>query len=56
MNNEEISLFCHFNKIIKVSGTSFQSAALSQNMLEKFVIQHTICTNFIFIVFRIQKK
>ena len=28
--NGQISLYCHFNKIIKVSGTSFQSPALSQ--------------------------
>ena len=30
IKNEQISLCCHFNKIIKGSGTSFQSPALSQ--------------------------
>ena len=29
--NNQISLSCHFNKIIKGPGTSFQSTALSQN-------------------------
>ena len=29
--NGQISLYCHFNKIIKGSGTSFQSPELSQN-------------------------
>ena len=41
IKNDQISLYCHFNKIIKGPGTSFQSPALSQNMLEIFVIQHT---------------
>ena len=31
---------CHFNKIIKGPGTSFQSPALAENMLEIFVMQH----------------
>ena len=30
MKNGQISLYCHFNKIIKRSGTSYQSPALSQ--------------------------
>ena len=38
--NGEISLYCPFNKTIKKPGGSFQSPALSQNMLEMFVIQH----------------
>ena len=29
MKNNRISLYCRFNKIIKVPGTSFQSPALS---------------------------
>ena len=37
----QISLHCHFNKFMKRPGTSFQSSALSQNILEMFVIQHT---------------
>ena len=34
IKNGQISLHCHFNKIIKGPGTSFQSPALSQ----KYVI------------------
>ena len=30
MKNGQISLFCHFNKIIKEPDTSFQSPALNQ--------------------------
>ena len=30
IKNGEISLYCHFNKIIKGPGTIFQSSALSQ--------------------------
>ena len=30
IKNGQISLYCHFNKIIKGPGTSFQSPALSQ--------------------------
>ena len=29
MKNGQISLYCHFNKIIKGPGTSFQSPALN---------------------------
>ena len=36
--NQLILLYCHFIKIIRGSGTSFQSPALSQNMLEMFAI------------------
>ena len=30
IKNGRISLYCHFNKMIKRPGTSFQSLALSQ--------------------------
>ena len=30
IKNDQSSLYCHFNKIIKGPGASFQSAALSQ--------------------------
>ena len=30
IKNDQISLYCHFNKIIKGPGTSFQSPAFSQ--------------------------
>ena len=30
MKNAQILLYCHFNKIMKGSGTSFQSPALDQ--------------------------
>ena len=30
IKNDQISPYCHFNKIIKGPGTSFQSPALSQ--------------------------
>ena len=30
IKNHQISLYCHFNKIIKGPGTNFQSLALSQ--------------------------
>ena len=39
MNNGHI-LLCRFNKIIKGPGTSFQSPALNQNILEMFAIQN----------------
>ena len=31
MKNGQISLYCHFNKIIKEPGTSFQSPAFAKN-------------------------
>ena len=37
MKNGQILIYCHFNKIIKGPGTSFQSPALSQTS--------TICGN-----------
>ena len=30
IKNSQVSLYCHFNKIIKWPGTSFQSATLTQ--------------------------
>ena len=30
IKNDQISIYCHFNKIIKKPGTSFQSPALSR--------------------------
>ena len=57
MKNGQISLYCHFNKIIKEHETRFQSPNLGQIMLEIFVLKHTsIWLNFIFKVLRIQKK
>ena len=54
IKNGQISLYYHFNKIIKGPGTSFHSPALSQNMLEMFSIQHTSSwANFILIILRI---
>ena len=38
MKNGQIWLYFHFNKILKESGTSFESPALRQDMLEIFVI------------------
>ena len=60
IKNGQISLYFHFNKIMKIPETSFQSPVLNQKMFEMFemfVIQHTsIWPNFIFIVLRIRKK
>ena len=53
----QISLYCHFNRIIKGSGTSAQSPALSQNHVRN--VCHTAPSfwpNFILIVLSIQKK
>ena len=35
IENDQISLYCHFNKIIKGSDSSFQSVALSQEFVLK---------------------
>ena len=57
IKNSQILVYCHFNKIIKGPETSFQSPALSQNMLEMFVIQYiSIGTSFNVVVLRIQKN
>ena len=41
IKDDQILLYCHYNKIIKEPGTSFQSPAFSQNMSEMFVVQHS---------------
>ena len=41
IKNDQILLYCHFNKIIKESGTSFQSLAFSQKHVGNVAIQHT---------------
>ena len=41
IKNDRILLYYHFNETIKGPRTSFHSLALSKNMLETFVIQHT---------------
>ena len=47
IKNGQILLYCHFNKIIKEPGTSFQSLRHSvKNMLEMFVIQNLIKFHF----------
>ena len=56
IKNGQILLYCHFNKIIKEPGTSFQLQHLAKNMLEMFIIQHTsIWPNFILIGFKTNK-
>ena len=40
IKNGHISLYYHFNKIIKRAGTSFQSEALSQNIRNVRNISH----------------
>ena len=52
--NGQILLYCHFNKVIKGPGTSFQSPVL-KNMFRN-VFHTCIWSNLILIVFRIQKK
>ena len=57
IKNAQILLYCHFNEIIKVSGTSFLSPALSQKILKMFVKQHaSTLPTFILIILRIHKK
>ena len=57
IENGLISLYYHFNKIIKGSGTSFQSPVQAENMLEMFVIQdRSIGPNIILTVLRIKKN
>ena len=48
IKNAQISLYCHFNRIIKEPGTSFQSSALSQ--------KHDDVTDFEICEFHTQKK
>ena len=40
IENDQILLYCHFNKIITGSGTSFQSPALSQKHVRN--VCHTV--------------
>ena len=39
IKNDQILLYCHFNKIIKGSGTSFQSPAFNQKHVRN--VSHT---------------
>ena len=48
IKNAQISLYCHFNRIIKEPGTSFQSSALSQ--------KHDDVTDFEICEFHTHKK
>ena len=40
IRNDQISLYWHFNKIMKGPETSFQSPHCAKNMLKMFVTQH----------------
>ena len=49
IKNGQILLYCHFNKLIKGPGTSFQSQALSQKHVRNafhtahfYILQHII--------------
>ena len=42
IKNDQILPYCHFNKIIKGPGTSFQSPALSQKHVKKYLPYSTI--------------
>ena len=49
MENGQLSLYCCFNKIIKRSGTSFQSPALSQEHVRNVChTAHSYSTKFHF--------
>ena len=49
MKNGQISLYCHFNKIIKGPGTSFQSPALNQKHIRNVCqTAHEYLTKFHF--------
>ena len=55
IKNGKISLYCHFNKIIKQPRTCFQSPALRQKHIKN--VCHTACqylTSFILIVLKIK--
>ena len=54
IENDQILLYYHFNKIIKGPGTSLKSPALSQNNV--CLRSSYYLTKFILIVFRIQKN
>ena len=53
IKNDPISPYCHFNKIIKGPGTSFQSPAVTQKHVRS--VCHTT-QSFDQISFKIQKK
>ena len=55
IKNDQISLYCQFNEIIKGPGTSFQSPVVKQKHVRNFVIQHTSIWP-ILVVPRTQKK
>ena len=42
IKNGQISLYYHFNKIIKEPGTSIRLQHWAKNMLEKFAIQYRL--------------
>ena len=49
IKNSQISLYCHFNKIIKEPGTSFQSPVLSQKHVRNVCLTaYQYLTKFIF--------
>ena len=53
IENGQISLYCHFNKIIKWPGTSFRSPTLRQKYVRN--VCHT-APSFILVVLRIKKN
>ena len=59
IENDQILIYCHSNKVMKETGTSFQSPALSQKhgkgnvgMIEWVVVFHwlRVCDYFFFIL------
>ena len=57
IKNDQILLYCHFNKIIKSLELVSSLKHSAKNMLQMFFIQHTnIWPNFILTGLRIQKK
>ena len=57
IKNGQILLYCHFNKIIKEPGISFQSPAFSQKDVRNVChTAHQYLTKFISIGLKIQKK
>ena len=49
IKNDQILLYCHFNKIIKEPGTSFQAPAFSQKHVRKVCLTaHWYLTKFHF--------
>ena len=57
IKNGQILLYCHFNKIIKGPGTSFQSPALSQKHVRNVShIAHLYLTKLHFDILRFKRK